>query len=204
MKKLYLLLGVLAVFCLHACGDGKATTDEDVGIVDPESLIPVIHTMTAVDNYRIDINIDMDFMDLDSVMLFDGKKVYYELLGETYFSNREADVCHLYEHSGTGFEKTVVDCIEDDDGVRFFTQFQHTHFIEIEGVYHLKEAHHDLVEAFVQETMPEAQVLSFVLSTSNTRFERMVFTVDAGGEIFIFDMAFSRYGQVNVTLPEVD
>lgn len=196
MKRIQLFLSFLGVFLLVACNP----------FAKPDTpLQSALDHVREARNYRVSIDIDMDFLTQHIDMRFAGDLVYYAYGDAVVYYERDGLRCYVYESLEGVYSRSEIVC--DDAGNEtygFYRSFSADWF-ELEGsTYHLLNEHYQDFAAFFHQTMPQATVEDVVLTLKNDRLDTITFLLKVDEDTFTFSMTFSAYGQVDVTLPTVE
>lgn len=196
MKRIIVLLSFVGGLFLVACNP----------FAEPStSLEKALDHIREAKNYRVSIEVDMDFLTQYIDMQFAGDLVYYAYGDDEVYYERDGLRCFVYESIEGLYSRSEIVCDDvENESYGFYRTFSADWFELSGSTYHLRDNHHQDFATFFHQAFPHAEVEDAILTLTNDRLDTITFLLKVDDDTFTFNMTFSAFGQVDIKLPTIE
>jgi hypothetical protein len=210
MKFKHLIYIVFISILLMSCGKSKPTCGDDEYLVDGRcvqynqemlNLRDTLSHMKQQTNYVLHIEITRASSTYEMSILFDDEKRGFVIEDTTDYDLISDQSCTYYTFTQKGYVES--DCTTIDYAhYTFYYDFEFYWFQYLDGFYYLDISYHEHLTHFFNLQIENSQVKNFMMTIDNLYYHQFLFDVYVDQSIWKFQMTFSMYDEVNITLPE--
>jgi|GEM_PF-2698571 len=193
---------VIAGECvLVSCPAGYKLEDGECVEIVLTPLEAAIKSLNEAENYALDVSIDLDFVRVTMELRFTDSISYANISGEETFWWKNGTLCMQTTNASGNWVEETIPCMEQNNVYDFHRDFEATWFYLEDGQYRLNLDRYGSLHQFFNTELPGAVVSNFVATIEGRMFDTFVFNVTANQKIYRFEMTYSSFGEVELTIP---